>query len=178
LPPCMIQSHYKQQKPASIFSQEDLEKGVANSVFGKGQFLFVVQQLDQLEVNKLAAYGYLIAALPQIAELASKSMQVPHKHISSSLDGRKAYSATKNPVECGTHITAFPLRLKIANGFGVLVPINPKKLHATFALPFLTLTIWQRRMLGTSLAGELLMFCRSCLLKTAGQKLSKTLAGR
>src|ERR1700722_3369957 len=54
------------RKSSSTFSQEDLEKGGANSFLGKGQILFVVRQLDKYEVEKLAAHGYRFAAIPKI----------------------------------------------------------------------------------------------------------------
>ena len=135
------------RKSSSTFSQEDLEKGGANSFLGKGQILFVVRQLDKYEVEKLAAHGYRFAAIPQIADLASKNMQIPHEDIYKYLDRMKDYSVTGNHLEPGIHLAAFVLRPKINNGFDVLVPSKTKTQLPTVALPFQALTTWQLKML-------------------------------
>jgi hypothetical protein len=135
------------RKLSSIFSREDLERGVGNAVFHNGQFLFVVQHLEKYEVDNVAAHGYRFAAIAQIAELVSRSMQVPAEDISSCLDRMKDYSVTGNHMEPGVHIAAFILRPKITSGFDVLVPIKTKHQLPTVALPFETLSSWQLRML-------------------------------
>jgi hypothetical protein len=132
---------------SSNFSQEDFEKGDANSFSSKGQFLFVVRQLDKYEVEKLAARGYRFAAIPQIADLASKSMQMPHEEIYKYLNRMKDYSVTENYLDPGVHLAAFLLRPKINKGFDVLVPTKTKNQLPTVALPFRTLTTWQLKML-------------------------------
>jgi hypothetical protein len=135
------------RKPSSTFSREDLERGVGNAVFHKGQFLFVVQQLEKHEVDHVAAHGYRFAGIAQIAELVSKSMQVPAEEFSSCLDRMKDYSVPGNHMEPGIHIAAFILRPKITDGFDVLVPIKTKHHLPTVALPFETLSSRQLRML-------------------------------
>jgi hypothetical protein len=135
------------RKSSSSFSQGDLEKGGANSFSGSGQFLFVVRQLDKYEVEKLAAHGYRFAAIPQIADLVSKNMQIPQEDIYKYLDRMKDYSITENHLEPGIHLAAFVLRPKINNVFDVLVPSKTKTQLPTVALPFQALTAWQLKML-------------------------------
>ena len=135
------------KKLSGNFSQEDLEKGDVDDLFGKGQFLFVVRQLDKYEVERLAAHGYRFAAIRQIADLASKSMQIPHEDISRHLDRMKEYSIAESQLQPGTHLAAFLLRPRVNKGFDVLVPINAKSQLPTVALPFQKLTASQVKML-------------------------------
>ena len=135
------------KKLSGNFSQEDLEKGDADDFFGKGQFLFVVRQLDRYEVERLAAHGYRFATIRQIADLASKSMQIPHEDISRHLDRMREYSIAESQLQPGTYLAAFLLRPKVNKGFDVLVPTNAKSQLPTVGLPFRKLTASQVKML-------------------------------
>ncbi len=136
------------KKLASKFGKDDLETALANSFFGKGQFLFVVRQLSRLEVDNLAALGYRFARIRQVSELLSKSMQIEHARVEKYLERMKDYSVTENLMAAGVYLAGFLLRPKIqGRGFDVLVPTEKQNQLPNMPIPFAGVNEWQMEML-------------------------------
>ena len=134
----------------------------------------MVRQLDKYEVDKLVPHGYRFAAITQIANVASKRMQIQHEDISRYLDRMRDSSVTKNNSEPGTRIAAFLLRPKVNKGFDGLVLNKTKPQLPTVAVPFRALSTSQLEILENFSDWRIADDPQELLLKTAGHRLSKT----
>ena len=145
----VIQNLKHSRKLSKAFaSPNDPERGLAHHEhFNKGQFLFVVRQLEKGEVDDMAAQGYRFAALPQITDHLSRSMQIPTVDISKYLGRMKKYATTESRMKPGIYVAGFMLKPNLTRGFDVLVPTNAQNQLPTMALPFTTLANWQFNML-------------------------------
>ena len=144
----VIQNLKHSRKLSKAFASNDPERGlVHNEHFHKGQFLFLVRQLKKGEVDDMAAQGYRFAALQQITDHLSRSLQIPSVDISKYLGRMKKYATTESLMEPGIYVTGFMLKPNLTKGFDVLVPTDAQNQLPTVALPFTTLATWQIHML-------------------------------
>ena len=134
----------KAQKQLMMNSAKaDVESNEVPYYFGKGQFLFVTQQVKKQEAVHFAANGFRFAAIPQIADILAKNMQTTTEDMQTRLHNILAYSQTENLMTPGVHVTCFMLRPSVRKGFDVLVDKSrPNQLPAV-KLPFDALSQWQ-----------------------------------
>ncbi|KAL9115434.1 MAG: hypothetical protein Q9227_000755 [Pyrenula ochraceoflavens] len=125
----------------------DVESNDIPYYFGRGQFLFVTQQINKQEVNHFAANGFRFAAIPQIAEILAKNMQTSTQDMQIRLENMLAYSQTENLMRPGVHVTCFMLRPNVRKGFDVLVDRSKPNQLPSVQLPFDALSQWQAEIL-------------------------------
>lgn len=89
-------------------------------IFGKGQFLFTVRQLDKEEAANLAAGGYRFATAQQIAPTLSRNMQVSQGEIQNTLNKMWEFSSEEKMMDPGVHLVCFSLHPSVRKGFDVL----------------------------------------------------------
>jgi hypothetical protein len=135
------------RKLAAAARANDLEKAEIPYIFGKGQFLFVVREVQKQEVIRLQASGFRFAGIPAIADVLSRSMQVSREEMMFRLQAMREYSTTEKLMDPGVHIACFALRPTVRKGFDVLV-----QSQATNQLPHITMPLdhisdWQYAIL-------------------------------
>ncbi|MBE7179828.1 MAG: hypothetical protein INR71_01250 [Terriglobus roseus] len=110
----------------------DVEDGISNLImFGRGQLMFLVRQVDKQESSRLMAAGYRFASIAQVEAQNARSMQVPQSQFEKEMDLLRKYCAnTRTEQSTGTYIACFALRaaVKAVNGnWEVLVPKDDLK---------------------------------------------------
>ncbi|KAF2759618.1 hypothetical protein EJ05DRAFT_536898 [Pseudovirgaria hyperparasitica] len=111
-----------------------LEAGMyAPALFGKGQILFLVKQVNKIEAVRLVDQGYRFAHIERptdkVLELMARGMQVKREDLLLKITCMKEFGLQdaekmKSPLESGTHISCFVLRPPVkssASGWDVLV---------------------------------------------------------
>lgn len=104
--------------------QEDIEMGanVRKLVFGKGQILFVVRQVDTEEADKLLNAGFRFAAVPNVARTIAESLQVPVAVLESHCDELQRYIHNLETLDkSGTWFSLFAPIAKAHGGFDIVV---------------------------------------------------------
>ena len=130
-------SHYPDRN-----APEDTERA-STTVFGRGQLLFIVREVNKLEANHLLSSGYRFAQVHQVIEPMARSMQITVKELQPRLDRMRVYPMLPRMLEPGVHLGCFALRPLFQRGFEILVPKDAKNLLPTVKLPFRNLEDWQ-----------------------------------
>ncbi|KAF1988073.1 hypothetical protein K402DRAFT_40426 [Aulographum hederae CBS 113979] len=107
----------------------DVETGIINpTMYGRGQLLFVVRQLDRNEASRLTSLGYRFATLNQVGNMLASSMQVPHGEVVNTMSSLKASCPTTAPMtDAGTYLACFALRPAVRSSDGGWEVLVPKK---------------------------------------------------
>ncbi|KAI9714396.1 MAG: hypothetical protein M1820_000357 [Bogoriella megaspora] len=140
----------------------DLEAGLP-MVFGKGQLLFVVRQASKLDASRLTSIGYRFAAMSQVGEIISRSMQVPISEFAMHVDRLRDHCRAADIPSGTKYLACYALRTKASQkGFDILVPkASPDQLPKV-ELPLHQLQPWQLDILG-KLDGRTVRECLSWL---------------
>lgn len=104
--------------------QEDIELGTTlrKLVFGKGQILFVVRQVDTEEVVRLLNAGFRFAAVPNVARTIAASLQVPVTVLESHCVELQRYVQNLEKLDkSGTWLGLFAPIAKAHGGFDIVV---------------------------------------------------------
>ena len=125
----------------------DIERGMTSMIAGRGQLLFVIRHTSKLESSQLQAAGFRFAAVPNVIEHLSRSMEVTTTELGSRLDNMRKYPDTPQVLESGVHLACFALRPLFQRGFDVLVCRDAKNLLPTVRLPIIELSRWQREFI-------------------------------
>lgn len=108
----------------SSSKQPDTEARNEADLWGRGQVLFLVRQVNKKKVASLQSLGYRFISVAKISQELAFSMQVPLTSLSQTLDELKAQcfaSGRKEPT--GTLLGCFALRAQIfKREWEVLVP--------------------------------------------------------
>lgn len=130
----------------------DVEEGMIHgAMFGRGQLLFLVRQVEKHEASRLMAAGYRFAAYSQVEQQNARSMQVPQTEFNNTIDHLKSYCANNaTEQQPGTFIACFCMRAAVKSGNGsweVLVPkVDLKNLPRVEITPG-TLKNWHQRIM-------------------------------
>ena len=116
-------------------------------LFGRGQLLFLVRQVNKSEASRLQAVGFRFAHATNVIESLARSMQVPRETLSIRLDRMRGYFPKNYPLEPGTYLGCFALRPVYQQGFEVLVLKDAKYLMPTEPLEVRKLERWHLRLL-------------------------------
>ncbi|KAK2796359.1 hypothetical protein FQN51_009449 [Onygenales sp. PD_10] len=122
---------------------QDPENATFSQIFGKGQFVFAVRQLNKQEAIHLSTKGFRFATAPQIHTMLARSMQVCPDTILARLEKMREYSSTERMMEPGVHLACFSLHPSIRKGFGVLVLEDSPNLLPHIQLPIEYVAQWQ-----------------------------------
>jgi hypothetical protein len=132
---------------AAAARASDMEKADMPYIFGKGQFLFVVREVQKQEAVRLQASGFRFAGIPAIADVLSRSMQVSREDITFRLEAMREYSSTEKLMNPGVHVACFALRPTVRKGFDVLVPSNATNQLPHVTMPLDQISDWQYAIL-------------------------------
>ncbi|KAF2100668.1 hypothetical protein NA57DRAFT_37426 [Rhizodiscina lignyota] len=131
----------------------DVEEGMIHgAMFGRGQLLFLVREVDRPEASRLMAAGYRFAAISQVEQQNARSMQVPQAEFTANIKHLRSYCAT-NAVEqtSGTFIACFAMRAAVKTTHGsweVLVPKDDLKNLPRVEITPGSLKNWHQRVMG------------------------------
>ena len=121
----------------------DVEQGHPKAItFGRGQLLFVVRRTDRFQAAQLQAAGYRFAAVPNVIEHISRTMQIRLEELRPHLENMGKFSDSPKILEPGVHLTCFALRPIFQRGFDILVCKNAKNLLPTARLDLPELQRW------------------------------------
>ena len=124
--------------------QHDVEQGQPKVMmtFGRGQLLFVVRQANRLEAAQLQAAGYRFAAVPNVIDHISRTMQIRLEELRLHLENMRDFSDVPEILEPGVHLACFALRPLFQRGFDILVRKDAKNLLPTAQLDLPELQRW------------------------------------
>lgn len=110
-------------KRGSRSNYEDVEAALYQSVFGKGQVMFITREASEGDVDKFLNAGYRFASVTHVSRTLAQAMQVPVPVLELHLSQIKRYIETIHHVEkVGTWLTFFALIPKPnQKGFDVAV---------------------------------------------------------
>jgi hypothetical protein len=117
-------SHPVMRSARTSNRQDDIELGtnLRKLVFGKGQILFVVRQVDTEEVNRLLNCGFRFAAVPNVARTIAGSLQVPVTVLESHCIELQRYVRNLETLDkSGTWLGLFAPIAKAHGGFDIVV---------------------------------------------------------
>lgn len=103
--------------------QEDIELGtnIRKLVFGKGQILFVVRQVDNEAADKLLNAGFRFASVPNVARTIAESLQVPVTVLESHCVELQRYVRGLEKLDkSGTWLSLFAPIAKAHGGFDIV----------------------------------------------------------
>ncbi|KAL1629663.1 hypothetical protein SLS56_005316 [Neofusicoccum ribis] len=93
---------------------DDMEAGLtipAPALFGRGQLLFVVRELQKEECADLIASGYRWATIDQVGDMLSRSMQVSRSELNKTVERLRKYPSRQDGLSSsGTWLAFFALR--------------------------------------------------------------------
>lgn len=145
----------------------DVEEAHINPIlFGRGQLLFLVRQVDKQESSRLMAAGYRFAAVTQVEGQNARSMQVPLSEFTKEMELLRRYSANNRAEQStGTYIACFAIRAPLkqtAGSWEVLVPKDDLKNLPRVEITPGGLKNWHQRVMGR-LDGMTVMQCMKYL---------------
>jgi NO-binding membrane sensor protein with MHYT domain len=118
------ESHLTMRSAKTSTKQEDIELGtnLRKLVFGKGQILFVVRQVDTEEVDRLLNSGFRFAAVPNVARTIAESLQVPVTVLEKHCVELQRYVKNLEKLDkSGTWLGLFASIAKAHGGFDIVV---------------------------------------------------------
>jgi NO-binding membrane sensor protein with MHYT domain len=118
------ESHLTMRSAKTSTKQEDIELGtnLRKLVFGKGQILFVVRQVDTEEVDRLLNSGFRFAAVPNVARTIAESLQVPVTVLEKHCVELQRYVKNLEKLDkSGTWLGLFAPIAKAHGGFDIVV---------------------------------------------------------
>ena len=141
-----VKKSTKAQAVIKANSNNDLERAILprSTIFGRGQLLFVVRQVDKPEMTYLQSVGYRFASIQNIADHLARSLQVTPQELLPKLDNMRNYAVEAEMLEPGVHLACFALRPVPQRGFDVLVRKDAKNLLPTYRMPLNEMTRWHR----------------------------------
>ena len=125
----------------------DLENSVLPNFLSTGKFLFVIRQVNKVEVAQFGAAGFRFAPVAQILNELSKIMELPTAELAARLDHMQAQTRCQNSMASGVHLACFMLRPRLRQGFDILVPTKKHNELPTVRLPYEELSVWQTETL-------------------------------
>ncbi|EWC45841.1 hypothetical protein DRE_04848 [Drechslerella stenobrocha 248] len=117
--------------PTGPSDVENLRK-VAN---GRGQTLFVYQQVSKEEAARLQSHGYRFAGVKLAIDVVARSLQLPRDELMIHLQNMRDSSGPESILEPGVHIGFFAVRANIDGGFEVLVQSRQPNLIPSVQIP-------------------------------------------
>lgn len=104
-------------------SRDDLELALRQSIFGKGQLLFLTRQLDADQTDKLLNTGFRFASVQHVGRNFAEAMQIPLAAIEAHMDNLRQYvENTSSVAKAGTWLSVFAIVPKAnSKGFDVVV---------------------------------------------------------
>jgi hypothetical protein len=118
------ESHLTMRSAKTSTKQQDIELGtnLRKLVFGKGQILFVVRQVDTEEVDRLLNSGFRFAAVPNVARTIAESLQVPVTVLEKHCIELQRYVKNLEKLDkSGTWLSLFAPIAKAHGGFDIVV---------------------------------------------------------
>ena len=127
--------------------QDRAERGQLPSLFGRGQLLFVVRQVNKSESSHLQASGHSFANITNVIDILTRKMEVTREELLPLLEGIRRYSEHEQTLEPGVHLACFALRPIYRQGFDILVRKDAGNLLPTTFLSPTKLEDWQMMIL-------------------------------
>jgi hypothetical protein len=121
----------------------DPETGDKPHLIGKGQFFFLVRQLNNQEASSFAATGFRFAAIQKIARILARNMQVTNTKVLNQLRQMQQNSKDEKMMEPGLYIVCFSLRPTVRSGCDVLALKDATNLLPFVPLPIDNIVQWQ-----------------------------------
>jgi len=122
----------------------DIERdGISLPQPGRGQLLFLTRRANVREAEHLQAAGFRFAAIQNIVEILTRSMQINCDNLSQRLATMREYTNEAHILEPGVHIACFAIRASVHGGFDVLVRKDARNQLPTMQLPLKSLDSWQ-----------------------------------
>ena len=130
-------------------NDNDLECAVLprSTIFGRGQLLFVVRQVNKAETAYLQSVGYRFAFVPSIVDHLARSMQVTAQELLPKLENMRNYAVESQMLEPGVHLACFALRPVPQRGFDVLVHKNATNLLPSYQMPLKEMSKWHQEFI-------------------------------
>jgi hypothetical protein len=125
----------------------DLEKSTLPSFLSAGKFLFVIRQVNKVDVAQFAAAGFRFAPMAQILNELSRTMELPNDELAARLDQMQAQTMCQSSMPHGVHLACFMLRPRLRQGFDILVPAKTHNELPTVRLPYDELLHWEVEVL-------------------------------
>ncbi|KAJ9643764.1 hypothetical protein H2204_001909 [Knufia peltigerae] len=118
----------------------DAERGSVSNTFTRGKYLFLVREINHTEAAKFASLGYRFAAIEQIAESLSNSMQVNRSDLVERMLRIRTSAARSCLPPPGTYLACFMLKPSMCKSFDLLVPDDRQNQlpHVTLQVPDLS----------------------------------------
>ena len=134
-------------------NRDDVEAGIINqTMFGRGQLLFLVRRVDKNEAQKFITEGYRFAYVQQVGDIIARSMQVPHSEILITIDRLHKYCnrVEENALSASSYLACFALRAAVKTSNGGWDILAPKEDPARLPMVELSadpLKPWQIKMI-------------------------------
>ena len=120
-----------------------LEQGRTHYFFGRGQLLFLVRSVSNLETVRFRAGGFVFASLTHVIPFLAQRFEVTSTELCEQLLKMQKYSTKERMYEPGVHLACFALRPKLQRGWDVLVRKGTKNLLPSVNLTNTCLRTWQ-----------------------------------
>jgi hypothetical protein len=130
-------------------SSEDIETALRQSVFGRGQLLFLTRQLDVDQTDKLLNTGFRFAGVQHVGRNLAETMQIPLAALEIHMGNLRQYVENLSTMEkAGTWLSLFAIIPKAnSKGFDIAVKRSQQdQLPDIQLLPFEPLP-WQAAFL-------------------------------
>lgn len=124
-------------------SPSSLEHGQAHPSFGRGQLLFLVQQVTKRDASRFQAAGFNFATLTNIMPSLAQSLEVAVGELSIQLHQIQRSLTEVSMLEPGVHIACFALRPQYHQGWSVLINKNRRNMLPSVQLKPDFLEKWQ-----------------------------------
>ena len=139
----------------------DLESNAGSSshLFGLGQLLFVVREVNEQGSSHLQSSGFTFTQQSYVIDRLASRMQVPRSELQSRLKRMRAYARQEIVLDPGVHVAVFALKPLLNRGFDVLVRSNARNLLPSVQITSDHLTSTHLRILA-QLDGSTVSACK------------------
>ena len=131
-----IVSTGRRSNPIYKKGRTDVEKQMTASYAGKGQLLFLAQQVSPRRAENLQAAGYRFADIHNVLPILSRSMRIEANVISNQLKSIRKYTENTTDLKPGVHMALFAVRAAVTGGFDILVRQEARNQLPTIQMPW------------------------------------------
>lgn len=128
--------------PRAVNEHTD-EETARGLIIGRGQLLFIVNQVSAADVATFRSNGFRFASLKDVLPIISRTMQVPKMHFQSYIDKMRRYVGKQEFREPGIFMSCFVVRPSLKSGFDVVVCKRFVNMLPSVQLPISMLQKWQ-----------------------------------
>lgn len=110
---------------------------------GKGQLLFLVQDANREQAERLQAAGYRFTTTEKVVPLIAATFQITPGNLTRQIADMRNYATVDRILEPGVYLGMFAIKASIGASFNVLARKDARNLLPTIQLPFDVLEVWQ-----------------------------------